>query len=417
MHLLYFIFAIIPFLFSHFLWEDFLQLIQGFFYENFQIFLPNIFFERAKVIFFLMATSFLFLTFLYKITFQKDFYEKSLKFFKKYWIIWSVLIVLPWIAFWLFQGNFSDFLLGNLEKMHGFLWYFSLGFFLIFLYIFLKKSQKFLIFLVEIAVLVSFLTIGEFLMQKYIFLPQDIKISWQYFRPILSFWNPNYLAGFLLLHLPFLKNFKLLTLKILLSIILSIAIFTTGSLTAILLMSLYFLFCIFEYFAVAKKYFFIFCILLFSFWFFLIPSEKKLSFESRIILQKSILQNIKFPEILIGNGIGSVERFFKKSRNREIQKYFPQEMTIDSSHNIFVDFLYEFGMIWCGIILYIFCKNWKYFSKISRENTILFFGFFTFNIIITVPVLIFLFSLYYGFWKSARHHRGTSPRQCAENRI
>lgn len=416
MYLLYFIFAIIPFLFSHFLGEDFLQWIQGFFYENFQVFLPNIFFERAKVAFFLIVTIFLFLN-LFRNAFQKGFRKKSLNFFKKYWIIWSVLIFLPWIAFWCFQGNFFTFLLGNSEKIHGFLWYFSLGFFLVFLHIFLKKSQKFLIFLVGIAVLVSLLTIGEFLMQKYIFLPQDIKISWQYFRPILSFWNPNYLAGFLFLHLPFLRNFKSFPLKIFLGTLLGTAIFMTGSLTAILLMSLYFLFCIFEYFAVAKKYFFIFCILLFSFWFFLIPSEKKLSFESRIILQKNILQNIKFPEILIGNGVGSVERFFENPRSGEIQKYFPQEMTIDSSHNIFVDFLYEFGMIWCGIIVYLFYKNWKYFSKISRENTILFFWFFTFNIITTAPALIFLFSLYYGFWKSTWHHRSTSPRKRSKNWI
>jgi hypothetical protein len=124
-----------------------------------------------------------------------------------------------------------------------------------------------------------------------------------------------------------------------------------------------------------------------------IPPDKLLSFTSRWVLMREVaLQIISYPFTLFtGFGPESILRFFMGVRSAIIDSYFPPESLIDSSHNILLDIVFQYGIVIPGYIGYIIYKNWNSQSAYARASWILGIMFLMFNpYIVTHLVLISL---------------------------
>ena len=108
-------------------------------------------------------------------------------------------------------------------------------------------------------------------------------------------------------------------------------------------------------------------------------SEKWLSFISRFILMKETL-------------IGIID-FYNGERSLEVNRFFPSNMTIDSSHNLLIDLLYKFGIL---SILAIYLAIKKVSQKIPSESIymlILGISFFSLNVTIVAAYILMVFAL------------------------
>ncbi len=415
--LAFFLFSL-PFVFSHLFWAWFFVYIQSFLWENFHIFLASISFEKIKVLY-LFCFLVCFLVFLvWKYIFSYK-YSRKKSFFSLYFL-WGycILLAIPLVSYLLFWWDASYFLWGNSQKMHGYIWYIACALFWSISALYFQKKLLFYRAILLASCFVWGLTLGEFFLGSSLWFWDSLTIPWWEFRPIISFWNPNYIAGFLLLTLPVILSYcKQKYIKIPLFVLVLWAIVSTGSLTALVLSLGFIFFEISRIFRIDMRILILIFACSAAALFALLPREKILSFESRIALQEDIISDISFPEILVWKWIGSIEEHFRETRNQKIQKYFPNHFIIDSSHNIFVDFLYEFGIIWLGIFLLYFWYFWKCFEYGEKIICILFFLFFSFNTLTTLPVLIFLWASAYGFWQSSRHNWSTRTSSCSQNEV
>lgn len=124
-------------------------------------------------------------------------------------------------------------------------------------------------------------------------------------------------------------------------------------------------------------------------------SEKWLSFISRFILMKETLigatDNIFY--FLIGHGPNGIIDFYNGERSLEVNRFFPSNMTIDSSHNLLIDLLYKFGIL---SILAIYLAIKKVSQKIPSESIymlILGISFFSLNVTIVAAYILMAFAL------------------------
>jgi hypothetical protein len=68
-------------------------------------------------------------------------------------------------------------------------------------------------------------------------------------------------------------------------------------------------------------------------------------------------------------------------------------MIIDSSHNIIIDILFSYWLIGFTIVTWYIMNSWKRLSYTNKSICILGFLFFSLNVIVIVPLLIFIFAL------------------------
>lgn len=222
--------------------------------------------------------------------------------------------------------------------------------------------------------------------------------SWWSGRATATLGNPNYVAWYLLMILPLLKASKNIWIRYGGSLLLILGILSTGSYIGIVLCWLYFLFLIIKQYS-KKNALWIFLILMGVLLLLLSQmvagSEKWLSFISRFILMKETLigatDNIFY--FLIGHGPNGIIDFYNGERSLEVNRFFPSNMTIDSSHNLLIDLLYKFGIL---SILAIYLAIKKVSQKIPSESIymlILGISFFSLNVTIVAAYILMAFAL------------------------
>lgn len=99
---------------------------------------------------------------------------------------------------------------------------------------------------------------------------------------------------------------------------------------------------------------------------------------------------IRFPLSLItGYGPEAVLKFFSESRTSTVDAYFPQGSIIDSSHNIFLDIIFQYGIMPIILLIAVVSNRWNTWNPHARASWILGIMFLMFNPYVVVH-LIFL---------------------------
>lgn len=152
------------------------------------------------------------------------------------------------------------------------------------------------------------------------------------------------------------------------------ALLTTGSYIGIALLGFYLLYLvicvIFRYFRVPSsrlsvlyRYILAFTsyILVLYIAYHRIDPEKLLSLMSRFILMKeSLIMMFREPlSLLIGFGPDSLASHFSIARSTVINSYFPNNEIIDSSHNILIDIVFQYGIFPIILISSSLIRSWK----------------------------------------------------------
>lgn len=100
--------------------------------------------------------------------------------------------------------------------------------------------------------------------------------------------------------------------------------------------------------------------------------------------------------ILFGYGPDSIIEYFSLSpRSDLINAYFPTGSAIDSSHNILIDILYSYGLIFFVGMMHIIQNRWSRISRTAHESIILTIAFFSLNVIILAPLIIIIILIAY----------------------
>lgn len=135
------------------------------------------------------------------------------------------------------QESWNFFLLGSHEKFHGYFFYLAcVGSF--FLFSFVKNKNTLIKTSLISAGIVALFALLEYA-KLWEFLPVQ-SVSWEIGRTNSTLGNPNYVAGYLLLHLPLCFIFRSPERYIFLAFLVA-AVITTGSFIAFGLMGLFLL--------------------------------------------------------------------------------------------------------------------------------------------------------------------------------
>ena len=119
--------------------------------------------------------------------------------------------------------------------------------------------------------------------------------------------------------------------------------------------------------------------------------DKILSFMSRFVLMSETLSMMTRDPIsfLIGFGPDSILAHFSLDRSTLVNSYFPVNMSIDSSHNVFIDILFQYGIFPILIIGYALITTWKN-QKEELQIAILLGGIFlALNVFVVTHIVIF----------------------------
>ncbi|MBP6981330.1 hypothetical protein KBB25_00930 [Candidatus Gracilibacteria bacterium] len=335
---------------------------------------------------------------------NKEFFGWFQKYKKNIAIFFTIplfsLLALSFLPIHIF-GNFPDMYRadfwknifpGSYEKHHGYIFFLTL-FGAFFLFSFAHSKKRLIQMSLIIASVISGLALLEFL-GVFSFFQMNGVPSWGSGRTISTLGNPNYLAGYLLIHFP-LVTFLRKPERYIVSILLLLALFTTKSIIGISLLGVYVFYISLGRFSYKNTLFLAFLLLLAFLAYFFLPSEKWLSLLSRFILMRETLfAIILHPSIFFFGALpDSLIAYFSLPRSDAIQSYFPVDAPIDSSHNLLIDILFQYGIFF---LLFLGLLLWK--SFVSQPLTIkysllLFLGFFSFNPYIIAPFLIFLLLL------------------------
>lgn len=323
------------------------------------------------------------------------------------WIVAGSIILLPWISSGVYHQyeNISGWILGGYEKRHGSVFFLAI---LAYGYLLLSRGReelkKLMMISTWVAGGVAFFAIFEYIFGS-VFFPRLGEISWEIGRTISTLGNPNYVAGYLLLHLGLLR-FQRYEISFPLSIIMVGAIVTTGSYIAMGLIMIEVCWTVFHRYFSWKISLFITSLITIV-WMILgyifIDHDKLLSLLSRFILMYDGLAHmVQYPfSFLIWFGPDSILRYYTEYRSSLIQSYFPNHMAIDSLHNFWLDIIYQFGILPL-IGLVIFCK--KSITHAKEHTTLvltLVLGtiFLWLNVMILSHLIVFLLIFIY-LWKS-----------------
>lgn len=317
-------------------------------------------FERQKIYLFLIILIFAYIEGLIQ------FSESIINICNKYIYILTILVISPFLSILYYWWRFDAvFFIGSYEKHHWYVFYFSIIAFVVLLLASPKfHLKKYLTWSIFSSVLVAGIAIwenSEWILDVY---RRSEMLSMYPGRASSTLGNPNYLAGFLLPFVPILTQ-SIYTLKdkywkqiwvficniCMLWIILG-WIFTTGSYIAVFLVWLLGLWYCLIYLIRSIPFWrqvivLFFCVgVVISVSLYCIEPIKFLSLESRFILMKEtlciMLQNpLSF---FIGFWPDSILLYFSQIRSSHVNLYFPSGMLIDSSHNLLIDTLFQYGI-------------------------------------------------------------------------
>ncbi len=384
------LFWLIPLIFSH----TFARLWSGFILDN-----GIGHFESLKMHFFLILLILSLGEMLlqkwrkWKIFFQRK--DRVFLILGSFLFLFIAIVCYPYMNIW-------DLMLGVWEKQHGIL--LPIG--LILLSILLSMLEKseikkigfIIIFsgcIVALNALIESRGYNIFTWGTY-----GIRWSWWDIRSTSTLWNPNYVAGYLLIILPILLGSIVWWWKYILSLLVILGIIATKSIIAIAILWTYLLYLLWQRLVPKKIGIYLPLIIgsisLFAYILYH-GSEKWLSLSSRFILMKHTLWGSfdSFVWVLFWHWPDAIIRFFSEWRPPEINAYFPSNMIIDSSHNIFIDIFTMYGLIGITFFLFIVVNRWKYLDHISRTGLILWLSFLSLNVFVISHMILIIYLLSY----------------------
>jgi hypothetical protein len=158
---------------------------------------------------------------------------------KKYALVILSLLIIPWVSHWVFGTDIDTlWLIGTHEKHHGYIFLVGMVCFGVVLSCLEgKEREKLMEISLLSALIVSLFALLEYA-NIYSFLGRYSQ-SWEVGRTIATLGNPNYLAGYLIMHMPVIFSRKKPWEKWGGLLILILAIFSTGSYIAIGLIGIY----------------------------------------------------------------------------------------------------------------------------------------------------------------------------------
>ncbi|MFZ2255630.1 MAG: hypothetical protein WAW59_03275 [Patescibacteria group bacterium] len=103
---------------------------------------------------------------------------------------------------------------------------------------------------------------------------------------------------------------------------------------------------------------------------------------------------IRFPLSLItGYGPEAILKFFIESRTAIVDSYFPRESLIDSSHNILLDIIFQYGIVPVVFLSIYIYKNWNTWNPHARASWILGIAFLMFNPYVVMHLVLLTLTL------------------------
>ncbi len=327
-------------------------------------------YEFSKVIFFNIFSSIIISFFFIK----KIIYKEKIYFPR---IIFFYILIL------LLSTYFSQFwytsLLWNTSKWHSLIMYLNLiWLFIIFINLKENFNKKLITYLIYWSILVSILWIKEYFFPTFDY--------WNLSnRAISTFWHPNYLAGYILLLIPFLiKQYKNKYFKLILFLLI-ILLFLTKSIWSIFV---FFLYLFFIFYAknsknITKKNLYLFIIIsiiilwiiIYKFWLI----TKLNSFVSRFYIWETTLKIIFSNPIhlIFWNWIGTLDLIFNSFKSPELYIFENIWFTADRPHNLILNIFYNFWILWISFFSYLIYKLINNYKNNSYYNSIILFLLFS----------------------------------------
>ncbi|NRH20609.1 hypothetical protein HOO68_01010 [Candidatus Gracilibacteria bacterium] len=329
---------------------------------------------------------------------------------KKYGYIFYILLIIPFLSGLYFGGVFnSDFFIGSYEKHHGYLSYFAIiGYSIVLISNPKEHLQKYLNWSIISAFFVALIAIGEHLGGGFDIYNRSGMYSMYPGRSSGTLGNPNYLAGYMLVFIPILMEYilnwdwkikqKYIPIGYIGALLIFLGgIYVSGSYIANTLILFLLLWYSLGYFFgkhIGKQFsiFLLIISILLSLGFNFIEADKLLSFESRFILMKELIGILlSHPMgLLIGFGPDSILSYFSDFRSDLVNSYFPNSMNIDSSHNLFIDTVFQYGLLPIFTYIYSCIKRGVSLKNPYILSIILLIVFLTFNVYIITHILLLI---------------------------
>ncbi len=313
----------------------------------------------------------------------------------RYAPIFFIILTLPILSAVYFAIPLdTDWFMGSYEKHHGYIFYFGI-ISLIFLLISSSREQirSYLRWSIYAAGLVAMIAIGERIGGILDMYGRSEMLSAYSGRSVSTLGNPNYVAGYLLFFLPLLTLFRLVGRWIILAV-LSIAIVMTGSYIGMILLGMYCIYALCRNLAISAirslVWLSILSLVLLYFASLYIDPQKILSLTSRFVLMReSISMMMSSPmSFLVGFGPDSIITHFAQKRSILVNSYFPVSMHIDSSHNIIIDILFQYGCILLFVIVWLLYRYWHKQPEQLQIALIIGSLFLILNVFVIVHIMI-----------------------------
>jgi len=302
------------------------------------------------------------------------------------------------------------------SKWHWFIFYNNLILFFLSIYILFQNIwSKYILK----SLLFSVFILGIVWIKEYYFPSFDYWDLWN--RLLSTLWHPNYVAGILLMVIPFSiylleSNFKLKynfisrIIYFLITLLFFITLLLTKSFIAIFLVILYLIHKF--YWKNNTDFFIIFTFIFIIFWWIFIFKyfpEKLNSFISRFYIWETTLKII-FSDIKIfffWIWAENLNLYFDKFKSIELYLYENIWFNADRPHNILINFWVHFWVFWLIVISWIYYKIIKIFNSDNWWNYSLLwisiFWLFNFPNIIWYLFFIIIFS--YSLYKKKVSHQ------------
>lgn len=345
-------------------------------------------FEWIKSIFILWIWI---LSFIFLLLFEDKQKDKNNIFWLYSWII-TLLIIISSI----FSIQSWGFIFWFSEKHHGWLYYISLIFIFLALITGYKKRDYYKTLNI---IFIYFLILGIYWIIQKLWL-DPLLSSYQtrvsLTRVFSTLWNANYLAWVSLILLPLCLLIINKYYKYFMFIFCLFILLLTQSYFWIFLASLYI---IYKSYTLNKKLFIWLILLLLTFSLQVFNNswiEKLWSMKARPYIWISTVSAIvESPKtFLIWNWPDTLQEVFHQYKHEKLNIYETSTYTADRSHNIFLDILYFFWILWWGIMIIFLLYSLKISNNLYiSESITLFLLFFSFNIPVTIHFIIILILL------------------------
>ena len=310
----------------------------------------------------------------------------------RYWQYLLFFSLLPFLALsWWHTPLDAHFFFGSAEKHHGYIWYTLLIVLTLLISTLTFEEKKRLVYASMIwSIWVAVFAISEYFLWHSVF----GNFSWWSGRSASTLWNPNYVAGYLLICLPLASLLRLPERWVYFSCLI-FWILATGSYiwACCMLLFILFLFLRLPFSSIKAGGITLAVSIIAGYLVFQCLSPGKLlSLESRFILMQDLWTHmVQYPfSFLFWFGPESIISYFQDGRSEIINAYFPSTSAIDSSHNILLDFFFQYGILPLLTLGYLSLRYWKILRSQAQQGIILGVLFLSLNVTITAHMILFI---------------------------